>query len=83
MITLYNPHSQDFIFKPLAFILAKRKPLCKYGYIKDILLENKGFFRYLCWLYGIINNSDESLRKITFIFKKNFYKYWIVLLVKS
>ncbi len=43
MITLYNPHSQDFIFKPLAFILAKRKPLCKYGYIKDILLENKGF----------------------------------------
>mgnify|MGYP000635599666 CR=1 FL=1 len=40
MLALYNPHSQDFIFKP---ILAKRKALCKYGYIRDVLLDNKEF----------------------------------------
>ena len=43
MLALYNPHSQDFIFKPISFILAKRKALCKYGYIRDVLLDNKEF----------------------------------------
>lgn len=43
MLALYNPHSQDFIFKPISFILAKRKALCKYGYVRDVLLDNKEF----------------------------------------
>src|SRR5690349_3958349 len=36
MFTILNPHVSDFFASPLSFILLKRRPLRKYGYIFDL-----------------------------------------------
>jgi hypothetical protein len=36
MFTILNPHVSDFFASPLSFILLKRRPLRKYGYLIDM-----------------------------------------------
>ncbi len=71
MITLYNPHIDDFLAEPPHFRFVKRRPLKKYGFFINCEIANSGKLRVLIdgtisafIPYPYFNLLPKSLRRI-------------------
>lgn len=71
MLALYNPHSQDFIFKPLSFMLVKRRALQKYIYLQKTLMQDNRINIYVDYTESSLISVD-TLNKLPFFFRKFF-----------
>ena len=49
MLTILNPHIDDFLAEPLSYRLVGRRPLKKYEYLLHEPIKRFGFVEVLLW----------------------------------
>ena len=55
-IILIDPHADDFIFKPISFLIGRRKPLQKYAYLGD-------YFKSSYYISGTCSSAPAKFIK--------------------
>lgn len=75
-IFIYNPHYNSMIGKTISEIFGKSKIPSKYGFLKDLIKENK-LSVLIAGNYSSLGVyfSNKILLKFIYIFEKFFYKY--------